>query len=560
MAEPDPVSAHALDVVEGRVPACRFQRLAADRHMRELELQGSAEFPYRFDAGLAARGIGFFPALLTHSKGEWAGRALHLRGWQQFVVGQLHGWRHAAGDREGFRRFRKGFVEIPRKNGKTVTGGGLGLQMGFFDGEPGAEAYAVATKRDQAKISWEEARRMVRASPSMRKRIKAFANNLSWEKTNSKFEPLGADKSTLDGLNPHFVLVDELHAHKDREVLAKMVTATGSRRQPFVLIITTAGEEGPSVWGETHEYAEAILQGLAEDHSYLVFMTGIDEGDSWEDPAAWAKANPNLGVSCKLEQLQDLARQAKVQTSVRMEFERFHLNVVSKRVARWIDPEAWDACKEPVDPVALEGQRCFVGLDLSSKVDLTAMVLVFPRPGGALELIPHFWIPEERVASRADAGVPYREWVRDGLLHTTPGNVIDHDFIKAQLLEACKRYEVVEAGFDPWSATQFSVKCAEDGVEMVEVRQGYKTLSEPSKAFEAAIASRALRHDGHKVLRWCVLNTCIEMDPAGNIKPSKKASKEKIDGAVAGIIAMSRVILQPEDTSSVYEQRGVIWL
>jgi phage terminase large subunit-like protein len=549
------VRAYAEAVVRGDIAAGQLIRHACERHLADLEageLRG-----LWFDEAAAERAIQFF-GWLKHSKGEWAGQSFQLAPWQQFVVGCIFGWKRA----DGLRRFRNAYVEIPRKNGKSTLASGIGLYLLVADGEPGAEIYTAATKRDQARITHSEAIRMVKASPALRKRVATFKDNLNVPATNSKFEPLGADADTMDGLNVHAAIIDELHAHKTRATVDVLDTATGARRQPLIFEITTAGWDRQSVCWQHRRYSEQVLEGIVEDDTWFAFVATIDKEDDWTDPAVWAKANPNWDVSVKPDDLARKAERAKNVPAEQNAFKRLHLNVWTEQAERWLDLAKWDECDGAVELERLQGRRCYAGLDLSSTLDVTALLLLFPddeEPPG-YDVLAFFWIPEESVIERTrKASVPYQTWVGQGLMEATPGNVIDYAWIEARILELGSLYEIVEVGFDPWSATQTSIHLQDEGVDVVPVRQGFATMSEPTKELLNLVLAKRIRHGGNPVLRWMASNMVVKLDPAGNLKPDKSKSTEKIDGIVALITALDRAI-RNSDAGSVYEERGILVL
>lgn len=544
-APPPPWIQYALDVSTGVLQTSRLVKLAAERFLGELSTYGTkAGHRIWFDEACAERACRFFPTLLVHHKGEWAGQPFALAAWQNFIVANLFGWKR----KDGTRRFRKGYTEIPRKNGKSQLAAGIGINLLAADGENGAEVYSAATKRDQASITHDEATRMVRSSPALSRRVGVFRHNLHVLATHSKFEPLSADFNTLDGLNPHGVIVDELHAHRNRDLLDVLETAMGARRQPLMFMITTAGYSRSSVCWEMHEYSRKLLEGNVEDDSFFAYVAGCDPGDDWTNPSTWAKANPNLNVSVKLDYLRRECEQAKQIPSKQNAFRRLHLDDWTEQRDRWIDLEAWDACSTAVDPGELSGRRCYVGIDLSSSRDVTAAVAYFPpeteeEPG---QVLAWFWIPEDTIQARVrDDGVPFDAWVDVGLVTATPGNVIDYAWIRRQLNELREEHEfdVVEVPYDPWGAVQLATQLQEDGFSPVPTRQGFATLSPAMKELEKLILSRGLAHGGNPVLRWMVGNVATKQDPAGNIKPDKSTSSDRIDGVVALIMAVGRASL-----------------
>lgn len=553
------VDAYVEAVLSGRQPVNELVRAVVERHVRDLE-EGHERGLF-FDRTAVVKVLLFFEQFLRHSKGEWAGRTFALEPWQQFVLAMIFGWKRA----DGTRRFRTAYIEIPRKNGKSALSAGIGLFLMAADGEPGAEVYSVATKRDQAALVHTDARRMVEQSPELRRFVKRFRNNLHVEETYSKFEPLSADHDSLDGLNVHGAICDELHAWRHREMWDVIETATGSRRQPLMVAITTAGFDRRSLCWQLHDYSEKLARQVVKDDSFLGIVFSIDEGDDWEEEATWFKANPNLGVSKKIDDMRRLATRAKAMPAQLNAFLRLHLNVWTQAESRWVDRREWDACGERALPSLddLKGRRCYGGLDLASTSDVSALVWVFPGEGKQEPwwVLPRFWIPDEAIYKRSKRDrVPYEAWLRDGLIFATSGNRTDYDFIEAQILEDVGNFEVAEIAFDPWNATAVSNHLLDQGVAMVEFRQGFVSMNPAMKAFDVGLGDRRIGHAGNLVLTWMADNLVVKMDPAGSIKPDKDRSTEKIDGMVALVMAYYRATLGQGSRPSVYEDRGIRFL
>lgn len=546
---------YVTDVLSGDQVACQWVHRACERHRRDTQEANRRQL--WFDEVEATKAIAFF-AHLKHTKGEWAGRPVILEAWQQFVLWNLFGWRCE----DGTRRFRTSYLEVARKNGKTTLAAGLGLYLLLADGEPGAEIYSAATKRDQARLSHAEATRMAKASAPIRKEVKVVRDNIHIPDTASKFEPLGADSDTMDGLNVHAALVDELHAHKDRGVWDVLETATGSRRQPLMFAITTAGYDRQSLCYQMHEYTERILSGVVEDDSFFGMIYTLDEGDDWEDEEVWVKANPNLGVSKKWEQMRQGATRAKNIPTGLNAFLRKELDVWTSAETKWANMDAWRACSGAVDAEGLRGRTCYGGLDLSSNIDVTAFLLVFPPEanGDDFKVLCRFFIPEDNMVERVRLDrVPYDVWVRQGLVQATPGNVVDTDYILHQIDQDAQAYDVAEIAFDRWGAVHIQTQLQEMGGEdwVVQFGQGYASMSGPMKELEKLILNGRLAHGNNPVLTWMADNLVAKMDPAGNIKPDKEKSREKIDGMVALIMALDRA-MRHTGGPSVYETRGII--
>jgi len=563
-----PAVAYAQDVLDGTLPAGKLLKQAARRFLRDME-DGAAR-GLRFDRAAAQHAIDFF-GFLKHSKGEWAGQSFELSPWQQFVVWNLFGWKREG----GYRRFRRAYIEVPRKNGKSTLAAGIGLYLLVGDGEPGAEVYSAATKRDQAKICWSEAVRMVGASPALTRMVRHFkaSDNLSVEETASRFMPLGADADTMDGLNIHGALIDELHAHRTRDVVDVLDTATGARRQPLIFEITTAGSDQASVCWEHHEYSRRLLEGTVGDDSWFGFIAGIDEGDDWQSEEVWAKANPNLNISVKVADLQVKAERARRLPAEQNAFRRLHLDEWTQQSDRWIDLSLWDENDtSPRAPLPgggeggradeLAGRVCYGGLDLSSVSDITAWVLVFPRANDAeeLDILARFWCPEDRLNDETNKyRDQYRQWAKAGYLQVTPGNAVDYGFVKHCVLEDAGRFKLVSLNVDRlFQGYQLSQELADEGLDVFGMGQGFLSMAAPMREFERRLLAKKLHHGGNPVLRWMADNVAVRMDPAGNLKPDKAASQGKIDGIVGLVMGIDRASRHEAPKKSVYEERGLV--
>lgn len=531
---------YGREVMAGKIDVCKYTALAVERHFRDLK-----DGPKRglFYCQKSAEHMLDFFGFLRHSKGEWAGRELILEPWQAFWLAVLFGWMGA----DGFRRFRTAYEEVPRKNGKSTKLAGVGLYLFFADGEGGAEVYTAATKRDQALITHREATRMVQKSPSLRARIGVTKNNLHHLATASMFEPLGADADTADGLNVHGAIVDELHAHKHRDLWDVLETATGSRTQSLLYAITTAGFNQYGICYELREYLTKILEGTIVDDTFWGVIYTADEGDDWQDEATWRKANPNYGISVKPEDIARLAKKAAEIPAAQNNFLTKRLNIWTQQETKWLDMDTWSASGSAFDEKALEGRPCFGGLDLSTKIDLSSFALVFPPflKDPLWYCLSFFWVPEDNMMRRARKDrVPYDVWAKQGLIKATEGNVVDYEVIRNDIRALGDRFAVQDVGFDPWNATQIATQLSDDGFQMVEMRQGPRTMGEPSKELEALILSKRFNHGGNAVLKWCASNVTIRTDANGNYMPDKGKSTERIDGVVAAVMAIGRAINQ----------------
>lgn len=556
------------DVLNGRVTACRWVRLACERHRRDLD-NGSGRGLW-FDTQAARMAIAFF-SVLRHWKGEWAGQSIWLEPAQQFWIWSLFGWKRV----DGTRRFRTAYLEVARKNAKTTTAAGIGLYLAFVDGEPGAEVYSAATKRDQARISHRDATEMVKKSPQLLQTVGIYRDNLHSVKSGSKFEPLSSDYNSLDGLNIHGVIADELHAWPNPELWGVLKTGTGARRQPMMLAITTAGVDKQAVCYTQREYITRILSRIIDDDAYFGIIYTLDtktdwpdleQDDDWQDERNWIKANPLLNVSKKIETMREAAREAVNKPAELNHFLRWHLNVWTQAVTRWINPIYWTACGEfPVNEMFLTGQECCGGLDLSQTFDITALVLVFPPYEADLpyQVVCRFWLPEDNMIERVRKDqVPYNTWSRQNFLRLTPGNVVDYEFILAEIETLRQQFNIREIGFDRWGAALVTQKLMEIGGDewVVPIGQGFASMSPPMKELGKLIAEKRLAHGANPVLTWMADNLVAREDPAGNIKPDKEKSREKIDGMVALIMALDRATRHRAESGSVYDERGIILL
>lgn len=550
-----PVTEYAERVITGKVLAGELQKLACKRHLRDLKTEKMRGIYFDHDA--ANHAIEFFK-YLKHSKGEWAGTEFVLQPWQKFIIGSLFGWKRASDE---LRRFRTAYISTPRKNGKTTMLSGVGLYLFVADNEQGAEIYTGATKYDQAKITHSEATRMVLASPSLRKRIGIFKNNLHIEATASKFEPLGADAGTLDGLNSHANLIDELHAHKTRLLWDVLETATSARRQPLTIAITTAGTDRNTICYEQYDYSEKILRGTIKDDTYFAFIACADEDDDPWKISTWKKANPNYGISVKQDDLKRKADKAKKIPAAQNTFIRLHLNRWTQQVNRWLSLDLWDENAGIVSEEELRGRTCYGGLDLASVSDIAAWVMIFPHEDDPemIDVLCRFWCPEARLHDTQNRyRDQYQAWAKQGYLKVTPGDAIDYNFIKAQILEDAQKFKLVDLNIDRlFQAHQIGMELQEEGLVVVGMGQGFISMAAPTKELERRLLVRKIRHGGNPVLRWMAGNVAVKQDPAGSLKPDRVSSQGKIDGIVGLIMSLDRA-MRHQDKRSVYEDRGVL--
>lgn len=500
-----------------------------------------------FDAATAEQVCAFYPRFLTHTEGPLRGKPFHLQPWQQSQIGCAFGWKRE----NGLRRYREVFDYEPRKNGKTAKVAGLFNLVAFCDGEPGAQLYAAAADRDQSSILYKHTSGMLQANQTLLDRVRIFRSLKSIEyPEGTTFRALSADAHTKHGFNSHFVVVDELHAQPNRDLVDVLVTSMGARLQPLIWYITTADYARESICNEKLDYAHKVQRGAIDDPAFLPCVFEAQPEDDWESPEIWRKANPNLGISVSEEYLARECQRAKDQPTYLNTFKRLHLNMKTTSDVAWFGAGVWDRCGEEFDLRNLEGRECFAGLDLSTTTDISAFVLVFPpdEEGGPVYVVPFFWIPGDRAEERQKRDrVPYQTWVREKRITATEGNVVDYRIIRRDINEIGRRFQIKEIAFDPWNASALVSDLQDDGFEMIQFRQGYPSLTGPSKELEALVLSGRLRHGGNPVLKWMASNVMIESDHAGNIKPSKKKSTERIDGIVALVMALGRMDLRTEE-------------
>jgi len=518
-----------------------------------------SENDYYFDEKHAALAVNFFEKLLRHTKGEFAGQPFELLDWQKDeIIKPLFGWKRKD---NGLRRYRTVYVEVARKNGKSSIAAGLAALLLLMDNEPGAEIYSAAADRDQARIVFNQAKAMIENSPELKKRTEIYSNTITVPKTRSYYRVLSADAPTKHGLNAHGVIFDELHAQPNRDLWDVLVTSTGSRRQPIIFAMTTAGYDRESICWEIHEYARQVRERIVDDPTFLSVVYAADEDDDWLDEKVWEKANPSLDVTIKREYLRNEAKKAQNIPAYQNTFRRLHLNQWTQQETRWLDMTYWDACGEPIHEKLLEGSICYGGLDLASSSDIAAFNLCFPNQSGEPEQyiwLPFFWIPKENLMERVRKDrVPYDAWVRDGFVTATEGNVIDYGYILRDIERLGERFNIREIAFDRWGAVQISQTLEDMGFMMVGFGQGYKDMSPPMVELMRIVLDGKLRHGGNPVLRWMADNLVVSTDPAGNVKPNKAKSREKIDGITAGLMSLDRAMRHEQPKISVYEKRGL---
>jgi len=544
---------YSADILSGKIKSCKWVKLAVKRNERDLKEAHNRGFV--FDKKKAGRALALF-GYLRHSKGDLEGQIVELEPWQCWGLSVVFGWVKEA---TGKRRFRTIYEEVARKNGKTTKLAGIGIKALLKDDEGGPEIYCAATKRDQARIMFDEASAMIQRSAPLRKRLDVQQHRVVARVGRGKIEPLSSDGNSLDGLNPHAALVDELHAHKTSEVWDVLKSALGSRSQPLLWAITTAGFNQNGICYEVRDYACKVLDGTHEDDSFFAVIYTLDDGDDHFDESCWIKANPNLGVSVDLDALRAEARQAKVLPRALVNYLTKHMNIWVSGETVWCNVQKWKSCG---NKYSLKGfiQWCkkhnaevYGGLDLASISDIGSLGLIAVAPDGCWTTWSKNYLPEDTVNNNIQKShVPYKAWERAEWLTLTPGSVCDYDYIKADIFELCEQLDIYQINFDRWNSSQLVNDLLKEGIPMVGFGQGFVSMNAPMKELERRYLTSEIRHPNDPVLNWSMSNVVALQDPAGNVKPAKDKSKEKIDPSVALIMAAGAAMGGEEQEESVY--------
>ena len=516
-----------------------------------------------FDLEAARTAINFFPTYLRHIKGPKAGEPFELARWEKAIIANLFGWKRP----DGLRRYREAFIFVPRKNGKTSLAAGIVIYVLTCDGEPGAEIYSSACDRDQAKLVFKTVKGMILASDEVQEYCRIYQNSITAYdpeigiETGSFYAAISSEANTKHGYNSHLIINDELHGQKSSELIDVLETSTAARAQPLIISITTSDYDRPSICNQKYDYARNVRDGVIEDETFLPVIYEAEPEDDWTKPSVWRRANPNFGISVSPEYMQKKCEKAVRQISFQNTFKRSHLNIKTEQETRWIALEDWNKCDGEVIEKELIGRQCFSGFDLSSNTDITAHVLLFPFDDGIFKILPRFWIPADNAEKREERDrVPYLTWAKKGYIKLTPGNVVDYDIIKKDYQLDGERFNIRETAFDRWNFEALRQIFIHEGIDeeqFIAFGQGYASMSPPTKRLETLILARRLAHSGNPILRWMASNVSAETDAAGNIKPSKRRSREKIDGIVALIEAIGRAIVAREPEESVYATRGL---
>ena len=498
---------------------------------------------------------------LSHTKGEFHDKPFILIDWQEQIIRDIFGTIKP----NGYRQFTTAYIEVPKKCGKSELAAAVALYLLCADMEQRAEVYGCAADRDQASLVFDVACDMVKLCDSLNAtcEISKSKKTINYLPTNSTYKALSAEVGSKSGLNVSGLVFDELWVQKDRKFFDMMTKGTSdARRNPLHFIITTAGNDTNSICYELHQKAVDIIEGRKVDPTFYPVIFGADPEDDWTDPKVWRKANPSLDITIGIDKVQAACESAKQTPSEENAFRQLRLNQWVKQSVRWMPMDKWDKCNFPVDEDALRGRICYGGLDLSSTTDLTSFCLVFPPldEEDKYVILPYFWVPEETLDLRVRRDhVPYDIWEKQGFLKTTEGNVVHYGYIEKFIEQLGEKFNIREIAFDRWGAAQMSQNLEGMGFTVVPMGQGYATMSSPTKELMKLTLEKRLAHGGHPVLRWNMDNIFIKTDPAGNIKADKAKSTEKIDGAIACIMALDRAIRCGNDTSeSVYDTRGLL--
>ena len=533
---------YAQSVVAGEIVACKWTRLACQRQLDDLARERSDDWPWVFDDELASRPCEFIE-LLPHIKGKWARerKLIELEPWQCFIITTVFGWVH---HETGLRRFKEGYVEVPRKNAKSTLSSGLALFMLSADGEHGAEVYSAATTKDQARIVFDDARAMAERTPDLRTYlgVAIMQHSITVAHRASKFLPLSAEGSTLDGLNVHFAVIDELHAHKTRAVYDVIDTARGAREQSLLWNITTAGTDRSGICYERRTHVTKILDNVIDDPTMFGIVYTIDEGDDPHDPASWAKANPNWGKSVLMDDMASASRKAEAMPSALNNFLTKRLNVWVSGESAWMDMRAWERCADVRlrDLPSFAGAKAYIGLDLAQKKDFAALCLVF-EVDGVWNVCTKLYLNELAIQESGNAHLT--GWARQDYVQVTDGDLTDFDVVAEDLRSLCSMFDVQEIAFDPALSMYFAGKLIEEGLPLVEITQRAMFFTPALIQVDNLVLEKKLVHDGNPVMSWMVSNLVVKVSKFNELmSPTKERPENKIDGPIAMLMALGRAL------------------
>ena len=514
---------------------------------------------YHFDTSEADKVCLFFEKVLVHWQGKWHGQSFALTAWQRKFLRDIFGWKRTSDNK---RKTKEVFLSCGRKQGKTCLAAGIALYLLFCDGEYGASIYSVGADTEQAKLCFETAKQFVISSPVLEPRSNIYLKSITYEQTNSSYKVVSADANLKHGANLSGAILDEIHCYPHRELYDVVKTSMGAREQPLLISITTAGFDRTSICYELHNYAENVRDGIIQDDSFYPLIFTADKDADISKPETWESANPNYNITVSSEYYEQEYNKAKNSAAYENTFRRLYLNQWTEQSVRWISMRHWDVCGEITFDVAkLVGQPCYAGLDLSTTTDMTALVLLF-NLDDKYQVLPFFFLPR-LTAMEKDAKLKstYLAWANEGHLILTDGNVVDYDLLRVKINELNTVYNVKELAVDRWNSTQLQTQLMGDGLEVVPFGQGFRSMNSPTKQLEALVISEKIAHNNHPILRWHAANATVRTDPAGNLKPDKEKSVDKIDGIVALVMALGRQLVElKQENVSVYEDRGILIL
>ncbi len=551
----DQAERFAKQIIAGKIPSCKYVKLACQRHFDDLESSKKKDYPYKFDKAEAQRRIDFIE-LLPHTKGDWAFKRqlLTLEPWQKFGIAMTFGWKRKS---DGMRRFRESYWEVNRKNGKSAIAAGVGLSCFVQDREFGAEVYSGATTEKQAWEVFRPARLMVKRTPLLAEAagIEVNASNMNRPSDGARFEPIIGNPG--DGASPSCALIDEYHEHDSDNLYATMITGMGARKQPLMLIITTAGAniEGPC-YDKRREVVQ-MLEGILPSDELFGWIWTIDEDDDWKDPEVLAKANPNIGVSVYKEYLISQQQRAIKQPRFTNRFKTKHLGIWVTAKTGFFNMAQWEKLADPTLTIEqFEGQPCILSFDLARKLDMNSMSRIFWRDIDGkrhyYSVAPKFWVPEETVFNGDNQKLAdmYQKWVNLGLMYATDGAEVDYREILEEAKEASRINPVLSSPIDPFGATNLGHQLDDEGLEPITIVQNYTNMSDPMKEIEAAIASGRFHHDGNPIMTWCMSNVIGKYLPGNDdvVRPIKQGNDNKIDGAVTLIMGVGRIMVPAGDS------------
>jgi phage terminase large subunit-like protein len=522
---------------------------------------GTVDDIYVYRADLAERAVAWFPRYLKLVEGPHAGEPFYLPDWQANIVRAIYGWRR---EKDGRRRYTRVYIEVPRGNAKSTFVAGLGIKGLIGDGAASPQVIGAATDRDQAGIVYSIAARMVRANPKLLRRLQPLdaSKRLLRKKHDGWYRAIPADAPGAHGFHPTLALFDELHAQPNRELYDVLSTSQGTVADPLMAMITTAGFDKHSICYEVHQTALQVIDNPSLDPEFLAVIYALDDGDDYADPKNWRKANPNMGVSFDEDFLRKQVQKAQAIPGYLNAVLRLHFNVWTEQATRWMDMDRWDASAGYSMTIGqLKGRQCWAGLDLASTTDVAALALVFPPVGDETNYVVcmRFWVPGEGIARRSRVDrVPYDVWEREGWITKTEGDVIDYRVIREDILKIAAQVGLEEIAYDPFKATQLVQELTDEGITMVPIRQGPLSMSPGTQELERLVLLGKLQHGNNAVLRWMATNVSVKQDAAGNVKPDKEKSSDRIDGITALVMAVDRTARNYEG-ESVYSKRGILF-